>query len=230
MGERMNASRNFCLVYMMEEENSFPANIDLQKTLDAYFTWCSIEITCESMAMVAATLANGGICPTTNERIFTYETVTNCLSLMMSCGMYDFSGQFAFQIGFPAKSGVSGVMCVVIPGVCGLATFSPRLDSIGNSVRGIDFCQRLANRFPYHVFCQENKKERKQQEDKGNASLWWSAASGDEQRVRQLAACGIDVSIQDYDRRSALHLAASEGHAGTVRLLISLDADINARD
>jgi glutaminase len=231
MGERATASRNFCLAYMMEEENAFPYNTNLQKTLEAYFTWCSIEVTCESMAMVAATLANGGICPTTNERIFTYQTVTNCLSLMMSCGMYDFSGQFAFQIGFPAKSGVSGVMCVVIPGVCGVATFSPRLDNLGNSVRGIDFCQRLSKRFPYHVFCQEHEKERKQEEQaKGNASLMWSAACGDEQRVRQLAACGINVNTQDYDQRSALHLAAGEGHIGMVSLLLALQADINARD
>eukprot|EP00746_Dinoflagellata_sp_MGD_P154790 gnl/MRDRNA2_/MRDRNA2_85039_c0_seq1.p1 gnl/MRDRNA2_/MRDRNA2_85039_c0~~gnl/MRDRNA2_/MRDRNA2_85039_c0_seq1.p1 ORF type:complete len:1481 (-),score=304.83 gnl/MRDRNA2_/MRDRNA2_85039_c0_seq1:760-4701(-) len=230
MGERATASRNFCLAYMMEEENAFPYNTDLHKTLEAYFTWCSIEVTCESMAMVAATLANGGICPTTNERIFTYQTVTNCLSLMMSCGMYDFSGQFAFQIGFPAKSGVSGVMCVVIPGVCGLATFSPRLDTLGNSVRGIDFCHRLAKRFPYHVFCQDNKKERKQEEHTGNASLMWSAARGDEQRVRQLAARGINLNAQDYDQRSALHLAAGEGHTGTVSLLLALQADVSARD
>jgi glutaminase len=230
MGERATASRNFCLAYMMEEEGVFPYNTDLQKTLEAYFSWCSIEVNCESMSMVAASLANGGICPTTNERIFTYQTVTSCLSLMMSCGMYDFSGKFAFQIGFPAKSGVSGVLCVVIPGVCGFATFSPRLDSLGNSVRGIDFCQRLAKSFPYHVFCQENEIERKQEEHTGTASFMWSAASGDEQRVRQLAACGINVDFQDYDQRSALHLAAGEGHNGMVSLLLALKADINARD
>jgi glutaminase len=152
MGERSTASRNFCLAYMMEEEEAFPANTDLQKTLEAYFSWCSIEVTAQSMACVAATLANGGICPTTNERIFTNHTVTSCLALMMSCGMYDYSGQFAFEIGFPAKSGVSGVLCVVIPRICGFATFSPRLDKLGNSVRGIDFCQRLVKHYPFHVF------------------------------------------------------------------------------
>ena len=75
-------------VHMMEEEQAFPFGTNLRKTLEAYFTWCSIEITTKSMAMIAATLANGGICPTTTERIFTHQTVTNCLSLMMSCGMY----------------------------------------------------------------------------------------------------------------------------------------------
>merc|ERR1719316_670032 len=107
------------------------------------------------MAVLAGTLSNGGVCPISLERIFTHETVTRMLSIMMSCGMYDFSGRFAFEVGFPAKSGVSGVVCIVIPGVCGIATFSPRLDSLGNSVRGIDFCKRLSQRFPYHVFSQK---------------------------------------------------------------------------
>jgi glutaminase len=259
MGERATASRNFCLAYIMEEEQAFPPGTDLHKTLEAYFMWCSIEITSRSMAMLAATLANGGICPTTTERIFTHQTVTNCLSLMMSCGMYDYSGRFAFEIGFPAKSGVSGVLCVVIPGVCGVATFSPRLDNLGNSVRGIDFCTRLSQRFPYHVFSQDGKasrgegdrkstrrpsKERKASKGYSGASaqahegdsqrlrlsLWWSSARGDEQRIRQLAVRGLDLSCSDYDYRSPLHLAASEGHESMVKLLVALEADVNAKD
>jgi len=284
MGERSTASRNFCLAYMMMEENAFPEGTDLKKTLEAYFTWCSIEVTAQSMACVAATLANGGICPVTNERIFTNDTVQSCLSLMMSCGMYDFSGQFAFEIGFPAKSGVSGVLCVVIPRVCGFATFSPRLDKLGNSVRGIDFCQRLAKRYPFHVFSLEydwenwspktvdqrklrrrpsnaaiikssssffssegleslddpdtsamQKKanslaEDDEDEDATSASLWWSATWGDERRIRQLAARGKNISVPDYDNRTALHLAACEGHDNLVTLMLGLEADINAMD
>merc|ERR1719183_1582574 len=149
MGERATAARNFTLAYMMEEEKAFPHGTDLVKTLEAYFSWCSIEVTCDSMAVLAATLANGGICPLTSERIFTHETVTKCLSVMMSCGMYDYSGQFAFEVGFPAKSGVAGCVMIVIPGVCGMATFSPRLDQLGNSVRGIQFAQQLSQRLNY---------------------------------------------------------------------------------
>jgi glutaminase len=280
MGERATASRNFCLAYMMEEENAFPFGTNLEKTLEAYFTWCSIEINCEDMAMLAATLANGGICPTTSERIFTHEVVTKCLSLMMSCGMYDFSGEFAFNMGFPAKSGVSGIMCIVVPGVCGLATFSPRLDNLGNSERGIQFCRNLSQNFPYHLFSQTRSEElvdpklhpfskqildnlrgakgngdvsprksnnkrasnsgwdKEDKEDKDLhinfdnefSSLWWSAARGDEQRIRQLAVRAIDVNNADYDNRSALHLAASEGHDGMVRLLLAINADMDAKD
>lgn len=236
MSERATASRNFCLAYMMEEEKAFPRGTDLHKTLEAYFTWCSIEVTSKSMATLAATLANGGICPLTNERIFTHQTVTRCLSLMMSCGMYDYSGRFAFEMGFPTKSSVSGVLCIVIPGVCGIATFSPRIDHLGNSVRGLDFCARLSQRFQFHVFSQEQETSLiEQHEDeyglhKLTSSLWWSAATGDTQRIRQLAVRGMNMSTSDYDSRSPLHLAASEGHESMVKLLISLEAEINAKD
>ncbi|KAF4694924.1 hypothetical protein FOZ60_006444 [Perkinsus olseni] len=152
MGERATANRNYCLAYMMAEENAFPPNTDIQKTLESYFQWCSLELDCEQMSVVAATLANGGICPKTGERVFSQDTVSSCLSMMMSCGMYDYSGEFAFTCGFPAKSGVSGVLCIVIPGVCGIATFSPRLDALGNSVRGVKFCQMLSKRLPVHAF------------------------------------------------------------------------------
>jgi len=79
--------------------------------------FCSIELNAEEMSVVAATLANSGICPITGETVFQPKTVRNCLSLMASCGMYDFSGEFAFNMGFPGKSGVSGCLMIVIPGV-----------------------------------------------------------------------------------------------------------------
>lgn len=76
-------------------------------------------------AAVAATLANAGICPMNGEKIVDSQTVKHCLSLMYSCGMYDFSGEFAFSVGIPAKSGVSGALFIVIPHVMGIAVWSP---------------------------------------------------------------------------------------------------------
>eukprot|EP00928_Gymnodinium_smaydae_P024340 TRINITY_DN1971_c0_g1_i1.p1 TRINITY_DN1971_c0_g1~~TRINITY_DN1971_c0_g1_i1.p1 ORF type:complete len:982 (+),score=128.42 TRINITY_DN1971_c0_g1_i1:46-2991(+) len=239
MGERATAARNNCLAWMMVESEAFPAGISgkVDKVLEAYFSWCSIETTCETMSIVAGTLANGGICPTTGERIFSADTVTKCLSLMASCGMYDASGDFAFTCGFPAKSGVSGVLCIVIPGICGIATFSPRLDSMGNSVRGIEFCKLLSSKLQVHTF--DRLPGLSKSWDVGfastafqddHASLWWAAARGDVFRLQQLAARKIEVSETDYDGRSALHLAACEGHVKAVNLLMAMRADVSLRD
>lgn len=102
-----------------------------------------METTTEALSVIAATLANGGICPITEEKVLRPEVVRDVLSLMHSCGMYDYSGQFAFSVDLPAKSGVCGGMLVVIPNVAGIFTWSPPLDSLGNSCRGVQFCQVL---------------------------------------------------------------------------------------
>ena len=90
------------------------------------------------MAIIAATMANGGVNPLTKKKIFDEQTVHNSLSLMKSCGMYDYSGEWSYTVGIPAKSGVGGCIFLVIPKVMGIAVFSPRLDERGNSVRGIE--------------------------------------------------------------------------------------------
>jgi glutaminase len=96
---------------------------------------------------MAATLATGGYCPTTNEVILHQDTVKNCLQILLSCGMYDYSGEWACTTGLPAKSGVSGSIFVSIPNVMGLAVWSPKLDSRGNSYRGVQFCTKVAQQF-----------------------------------------------------------------------------------
>ena len=115
LSERDTADRNFALAYFMREKKSFPEDVDLHDVLDFYFQCCSIEVTAEMMSVVAATLANGGICPVSGVRVFRTETVQSCLSLMSSSGMYDYSGEFAFSIGLPAKSGVCGGVMIVVP-------------------------------------------------------------------------------------------------------------------
>lgn len=90
-----------------------------------------MEANCDTMSIIAATLANGGICPFSEEKVFRPDVVRDVLSLMHSCGMYDYSGQFAFKVGVPCKSGVCGGMLVVIPNVMGIFTWSPPLDPSG---------------------------------------------------------------------------------------------------
>ncbi|MGF1510342.1 MAG: glutaminase A [Myxococcota bacterium] len=152
LSERQTADRNFALGYLMREHRVFPAGTDLLQTLEFYFMCCSIEVTTKSMAALAGTLANGGVNPLSQKRVLEPRTVRNCLSLMSSCGMYDFSGEFAFTVGLPAKSGVAGGILVVIPNVLGMATWSPLLDTYGNSVRGLAMCRDLVSVYNFHNY------------------------------------------------------------------------------
>ncbi|MCC7530669.1 MAG: glutaminase A [Candidatus Melainabacteria bacterium] len=152
LSERQTADRNFALGYFMREKKAFPPDVELLDVLEFYFQCCSIETTTKSMAIIASTLANGGICPLTGVQVFQPGHVKNCLSLMLSCGMYDFSGEFAFTVGIPAKSGVSGAIMLAIPNLGGITVWSPLLDELGNSVRGVEFCKRLVSRFKFHTF------------------------------------------------------------------------------
>ena len=144
LSERATGHRNYALGHFMKEQNpGFPPDTNLTDVLEFYFQCCSLEVTANKLSVLAGTLASGGINPLTSQQIFSSKTVKNCLSLMNSCGMYDYSGEFAFSIGIPSKSGVGGGIVSVIPGLMGIATFSPRLDSYGNSARGIEFLQKL---------------------------------------------------------------------------------------
>jgi glutaminase len=96
-------------------------------------------------------LADGGKNPLTGELVVQPDVVTQVLSVMITCGLYDFSGEWMFRTGLPAKSGVGGGIAVVLPGQFGIGTFSPRLDAQGNSVRGVLACEAVSRQFGLHV-------------------------------------------------------------------------------
>ncbi|MBD2078762.1 glutaminase A [Leptolyngbya sp. FACHB-17] len=150
MSERTTGHRNRALAHLMYHFGMIDEKID--ETLDLYFQQCAILVNCHDLAVMAATLANKGINPTTGDRAVTTEYIRDILSVMYTCGMYNFAGEWAYKVGLPAKSGVSGGIIAVVPNQVGIAVFSPLLDVHGNSVRGIRVCEELSRHFQLHIF------------------------------------------------------------------------------
>ena len=148
--EEATGHRNRAIAYMML--NTGMIKRDPNDVLDLYFRQCSVNVTTRDLAIMAATLANDGTNPITGKRVFQAEYVRDVLSVMNSCGMYDYAGEWAYEVGMPAKSGVSGCIIAVIPGQIGIGVFAPPIDSHGNSLRGIRVCQEISKEFELHAF------------------------------------------------------------------------------
>jgi glutaminase len=149
VSECETGDRNFAIGYLLRNFGMLDA--DVGDVVETYFRQCSVLVTARDLAVMGATLANRGINPLTGKRALREEHVARVLSVMSTCGMYDYAGEWAFRVGLPAKSGVSGAVVAVLPGEFGLAVFSPPLDEHGNSVRGIAFAEELSARFSIHL-------------------------------------------------------------------------------
>jgi glutaminase len=125
---------------------------DPAPTTEIYFKQCSIAVNCRDLGVIAATLANRGVNPLTGKQALRGEYVESVLSVMGTCGMYDYAGEWLYHVGIPAKSGVAGGVLAVLPGQMGIGVFSPRLDAHGNSVRGIRVCKELSRHLDLHLF------------------------------------------------------------------------------
>ena len=237
LSERNSADRNFALAYFMRENDCFPEGVDIKKALDFHFQLCSLEMTCESNSVIAATLANGGVCPITGKRVLAPHAVQQVRSLMYSCGMYNYSGQFAFNVGLPAKSGGSGALMVVVPNVMGITLWSPPLDALGNPVRGVQFCQELVRHYNFHRFDNVGKYvsdhhhksnpvkvdptfKKYETASQTVIQILLASTSGDKLFLQRSWLQDIDLNVSDYDGRTALHLAAAEGHLEVVKFLV----------
>ena len=150
LSERTTGHRNRAISHLML--NFGMVTEQIPDSLELYFQQCSIRVNAHDLAVMGATLANAGANPITKERAIDRQYVKDVLSVMLTCGMYDYAGEWAYRVGLPAKSGVGGGICAVVPGRCGIGVFSPLLDARGNSVRGIKVCEELSQRFGLHEF------------------------------------------------------------------------------
>jgi len=148
--ERSTGHRNRAIAHLLL--NFGLVHSAAEQALDVYFRQCAIIVTCRDLAMMAATLSNMGRNPLTGTQVFDPISVRHMLAIMFTCGMYDYSGEWAYRVGVPAKSGVSGGVMAVVNRQVGIATYSPPLDHRGNSTRGIAACTELAARFGLHAF------------------------------------------------------------------------------
>ena len=148
--EASTGHRNRAIAHLLR--NCGVIDDQIEHTLHQYFSQCSVRINTRDLAYIGATLANTGEHPKSGEEVFSFRYIKDTLAVMFACGMYDFAGEWAYRVGVPAKSGVSGGVMSVINRQLGIAVYSPRIDDRGNSVRGIRVCTELAEEFGLHAF------------------------------------------------------------------------------
>jgi glutaminase len=148
VSERDTGHRNRAISHMLR--NFGIISHDPEPDLDLYFRQCSIAVDCRDLSIIGATLATGGVNPVTRDRVIQSQNVDEVLSVMTTCGMYDYAGEWVYRVGLPAKSGVAGGILAVMPGQLAVAVFSPPLDERGNSVRGVAVCEALSEDLELH--------------------------------------------------------------------------------
>jgi glutaminase len=148
--EKTTAHRNRAIAHLLRHFEVI--GDDIEESLDLYFKQCSIELNVLDLSQMAAVLANGGVQPITSQKIYDHDIVTKMIGLMFTCGLYDSAGAWAFNVGIPAKSGVSGAIFAVIPGRMGIAAYSPLIDEHGHSVRGSNAIKEISQKLKLNIF------------------------------------------------------------------------------
>ena len=148
--EKATGNKNRALAYMLKAYGMI--HDPVEDVLDCYFRACSISVNCRDLANIAYLFAFHGKDPKTGNQLFPAEYARYVNATLMTCGMYDGSGEFALNVGFPAKSGVGGGIMGVIPGKMGIGVYSPALDKRGNSVAGVQALARLSKELDLSIF------------------------------------------------------------------------------
>ncbi|MDX2561135.1 glutaminase A [Streptomyces sp. TX20-6-3] len=147
--EAATGDRNIALAHLMRAAGSLTG--DPSGALDVYFRQCAIRVHAVDLAVMAATLANGGVNPVTGARVVPEPVTVQVLAVMATCGMYDGSGDWLLRVGLPAKSGVSGGLVAVSPGRSGMGCYSPLLDTAGNPVRAVAALTVMSQELGLHL-------------------------------------------------------------------------------
>ncbi|MBW4635196.1 MAG: glutaminase A [Iphinoe sp. HA4291-MV1] len=142
--------RNRGIVLLLDSYKKLGSNP--LESLDLYTRQCSVEVTARDLALMSATLANSGVNPITSKRVLDQKYVPKVLAVMLTNGLYEDSGTWAYQVGLPAKSGVAGGIIAVVPGKFAIATYSPPLDKAGNSFRGQKAIEYITNKLGVNIF------------------------------------------------------------------------------
>lgn len=150
ISEKLTGNRNRALAYFMKSSGILEGNVE--EILDLYFRQCSIEGNARDLARLGAVLANDGIIPWSGEKLVDKKICRIVKSIMVTCGMYDASGEFAVRIGIPAKSGVGGGIVGAVPKRMGIGVYGPALDEKGNSIAGLKILEDLAKELDLSIF------------------------------------------------------------------------------
>jgi len=148
--ERNHGNRNAALAHFLKSHNNLHAPVDA--VLDTYFHQCGLRMSCIDLARATLSLANGGMHPDTAVRIMSARRAKRINAVMMTCGLYDAVGNFAYRVGIPAKSGVGGGIIGVIPGELSVCVWAPGLDRSGNSLAGTAALELLTTKTGLSVF------------------------------------------------------------------------------
>jgi len=247
--ERETGHRNRAISHMLR--NFEIIRRDPEPDLDLYFRQCSIEVDCRDLSIMGATLATGGVNPVTRDRVIHPGNVDEVLSVMTTCGMYDYAGEWVYRVGLPAKSGVAGGIVAVLPGQLAIGVFSPQLDERGNSVRGVAVCEALSEELELHFlraprpaisavrarFTARSFPSKRKRLDAERAML---EMHGDRVVAYQvqgdLSFAGMEVVIRRLvaEPRGVTHLVLDFGRAGDIdvpaaRMLLELLATLAAQ-
>jgi len=148
--ERGTGFRNRALANFMKDAGVLEG--DVEEVIDLYFKQCSLEVDCKDIAMLGALLAGDGVNPITGEVVVPKKIARLVKTFMVTCGMYDASGEFAVKVGLPAKSGVGGGIMTAVPGSMGIGVFGPALDDKGNSTGGVKILEYLSEKLDLSIF------------------------------------------------------------------------------